>query len=261
MAGALAARGVGAGDVVMTVVGNRPEWVYAMLACWRIGAVAQPRARSSCGPRDLRARMERSSPRPWWPTRATSTWCRRAASTGRVLAVPDERSVAHEPVAGGGLRGRPPRADRLHLRHRRRAEADPPRARLPARAERAGRALVRRAAGRPVLVHRRERLVAVGAQRVRGRVAARAPPRCCTTRRFDPEERLELLEPRARERALHVAHRVPRDREARARSGRPPACGMPAPRASRSTPRSCGRGRRTRACRCTTATARPRPAT
>ena len=42
MAGALAARGVGPGDVVTTVVGNRPEWAYAMLACWRIGAVAQP---------------------------------------------------------------------------------------------------------------------------------------------------------------------------------------------------------------------------
>jgi acyl-coenzyme A synthetase/AMP-(fatty) acid ligase len=42
LAGALAARGVGRGDVVMTVVGSRPEWAYAMLACWRIGAVAQP---------------------------------------------------------------------------------------------------------------------------------------------------------------------------------------------------------------------------
>ena len=30
LAGALAARGVGRGDVVMTLIGNRPEWVYAM---------------------------------------------------------------------------------------------------------------------------------------------------------------------------------------------------------------------------------------
>jgi acyl-coenzyme A synthetase/AMP-(fatty) acid ligase len=42
LAGTLAARGVRKGDVVMTVVGNRPEWAYAMLACWRLGAVAQP---------------------------------------------------------------------------------------------------------------------------------------------------------------------------------------------------------------------------
>ena len=42
LAGALAARGVGRGHVVMTLVGNRPEWVYAMVAAWRLGAVAQP---------------------------------------------------------------------------------------------------------------------------------------------------------------------------------------------------------------------------
>jgi acyl-coenzyme A synthetase/AMP-(fatty) acid ligase len=42
LSGALAARGVGRGDVVMTLVGNRVEWVLAMLACWRMGAVALP---------------------------------------------------------------------------------------------------------------------------------------------------------------------------------------------------------------------------
>src|SRR5919108_5506748 len=42
LAGALAARGVGRGDVVMTLVGNRVEWVLAMLACWRMGAIALP---------------------------------------------------------------------------------------------------------------------------------------------------------------------------------------------------------------------------
>jgi acyl-coenzyme A synthetase/AMP-(fatty) acid ligase len=42
LSGAFAARGVGRGDVVMTLVGNRIEWVLAMLACWRMGAVALP---------------------------------------------------------------------------------------------------------------------------------------------------------------------------------------------------------------------------
>lgn len=42
LAGALEARGVGRGDVVITVIGNRAEWVLAMLACFRIGAVALP---------------------------------------------------------------------------------------------------------------------------------------------------------------------------------------------------------------------------
>jgi acyl-coenzyme A synthetase/AMP-(fatty) acid ligase len=42
LSGALAARGVERGDVVMTLAGNRVEWVLAMLACWRIGAVPLP---------------------------------------------------------------------------------------------------------------------------------------------------------------------------------------------------------------------------
>ena len=42
LAGWLLARGIGPGDVVMTIIGNRPEWVYAMVACFRIGAVALP---------------------------------------------------------------------------------------------------------------------------------------------------------------------------------------------------------------------------
>src|ERR671931_1143971 len=42
LSGALAARGVGRGDVVMTLVGNRIEWALALLACWRMGAIALP---------------------------------------------------------------------------------------------------------------------------------------------------------------------------------------------------------------------------
>ncbi|MDQ3572325.1 MAG: AMP-binding protein [Actinomycetota bacterium] len=42
VSGALAARGVRRGDVVMTLLGNRIEWVLTMLACWRMGAVALP---------------------------------------------------------------------------------------------------------------------------------------------------------------------------------------------------------------------------
>ena len=50
LAGAMLARGVGRGDVVMTLVGNRSEWVLVMLACFRIGAVALP-----CNPQLRRA--------------------------------------------------------------------------------------------------------------------------------------------------------------------------------------------------------------
>jgi acyl-coenzyme A synthetase/AMP-(fatty) acid ligase len=62
LAGALAARGVRQGDVVMTLIGNRPEWVYAMVACWRLGAVAQP-CSEQLRPADLRARLDKVEPR------------------------------------------------------------------------------------------------------------------------------------------------------------------------------------------------------
>ena len=42
LSGAFAARGVRRGDVVMTLVGNRVEWVLTLLACCRMGAVALP---------------------------------------------------------------------------------------------------------------------------------------------------------------------------------------------------------------------------
>src|SRR3979409_2348962 len=42
LAGTLQRHGVGRGDVVLTLIGNRPEWVLAMAASFRIGAVALP---------------------------------------------------------------------------------------------------------------------------------------------------------------------------------------------------------------------------
>ena len=62
LSGAMAARGVGRGDVVMTLVGSRIEWVLAMLACFRTGAVAMP-----CNPqlrrKDLDVRVAAADPR------------------------------------------------------------------------------------------------------------------------------------------------------------------------------------------------------
>jgi acetyl-CoA synthetase len=62
LAGALARRGVGRGDVVMTLIGNRPEWAYAMVAAWRLGAVALP-CSEQLRPQDLHARAELVGPR------------------------------------------------------------------------------------------------------------------------------------------------------------------------------------------------------
>ena len=61
MASALRARGVGRGDVVMTLIGNRPEWVLAMMACFRIGAVVLP-CTEQLRAKDLELRLEVARP-------------------------------------------------------------------------------------------------------------------------------------------------------------------------------------------------------
>jgi acetyl-CoA synthetase len=62
LSGAMAARGVERGDVVMTLIGSRIEWVLAMLACFRTGAVALP-----CNPqlrrKDLEIRARAANPK------------------------------------------------------------------------------------------------------------------------------------------------------------------------------------------------------
>ncbi|MGZ5361358.1 MAG: acyl-CoA synthetase [Solirubrobacterales bacterium] len=61
LSGAMATRGVRRGDAVMTLMGSRVEWVIAMLACFRMGAVATP-----CNPqlrrKDLELRAREASP-------------------------------------------------------------------------------------------------------------------------------------------------------------------------------------------------------
>jgi acyl-coenzyme A synthetase/AMP-(fatty) acid ligase len=61
LAGALCSRGVGRGDVVMTLIGNRPEWVFTIVACLRIGAVALP-CTEQLRAKDLRMRIDVARP-------------------------------------------------------------------------------------------------------------------------------------------------------------------------------------------------------
>jgi acyl-coenzyme A synthetase/AMP-(fatty) acid ligase len=61
LAGALRARGVERGDVVMTLIGNRPEWVLTMLACFRLGAVVLP-CTEQLRAKDLRLRLAVARP-------------------------------------------------------------------------------------------------------------------------------------------------------------------------------------------------------
>jgi acyl-coenzyme A synthetase/AMP-(fatty) acid ligase len=62
LSGAFAARGVKRGDVVMTLVGNRIEWVLTLLACWRMGAVALP-CNTQLRRHDLELRVAAADPK------------------------------------------------------------------------------------------------------------------------------------------------------------------------------------------------------
>ncbi|MGA8745126.1 MAG: AMP-binding protein [Solirubrobacterales bacterium] len=62
LSGAFAARGVGRGDVVMTLIGNRIEWALTLLACWRMGAVALP-CNTQLRRQDLELRVGAATPR------------------------------------------------------------------------------------------------------------------------------------------------------------------------------------------------------
>jgi acyl-coenzyme A synthetase/AMP-(fatty) acid ligase len=62
LAGRLQREGVEAGDVVMTVIGNRSEWALALVACFRIGAVVLP-CTEQLRAADLQTRLDLVRPR------------------------------------------------------------------------------------------------------------------------------------------------------------------------------------------------------
>jgi acetyl-CoA synthetase len=61
MANAFVRHGLGRGDVAMTLIGNRPEWVFAMIACFRIGAIVLP-CTEQLRAKDLRLRLSVARP-------------------------------------------------------------------------------------------------------------------------------------------------------------------------------------------------------
>jgi acyl-coenzyme A synthetase/AMP-(fatty) acid ligase len=102
LAGTLAARGAGRGDVVMTLIGNRPEWVYAMVACFRAGAVALP-CTEQLRPADLRARMEAVDPRVVVADERNLEAIEATGYDGPVLAIPDESLFDADPAPAADL--------------------------------------------------------------------------------------------------------------------------------------------------------------
>ena len=107
LAGALAARGIAKGDVVITLVGNRPEWVYAMVASFRLGAVALP-CTEQLRPADLQKRIELVEPRAAVADERNAASLEEAGFDGVLLQVPDERLFERDPAPAAELAAEDP---------------------------------------------------------------------------------------------------------------------------------------------------------
>ncbi|MEO6857823.1 MAG: AMP-binding protein [Solirubrobacteraceae bacterium] len=97
LAGTFQRHGVKRGDVVMTLIGNRPEWVLSMLACFRIGAVALP-CNEQLRAKDLRQRLDAARPRLIVADERNAAELSAAAPECEVLLVPDESLLTGERV-------------------------------------------------------------------------------------------------------------------------------------------------------------------
>jgi acyl-coenzyme A synthetase/AMP-(fatty) acid ligase len=97
LAGTLKARGVGTGEVVMTLIGNRPEWVAAMCACFRLGAVVLP-CTEQLRAKDLRLRLAVARPSLVIADERNRSELDAAKPECEVVLIPDERLFTAEPV-------------------------------------------------------------------------------------------------------------------------------------------------------------------
>jgi acetyl-CoA synthetase len=93
---------VARGDVVLTLVGNRPEWVIAMLACFRLGAVVLP-CTEQLRPKDLALRLAVAEPRLVVCDERNAATLAAAGRADGVLLVPGDELTAGEPLAGERL--------------------------------------------------------------------------------------------------------------------------------------------------------------
>jgi acetyl-CoA synthetase len=97
LAGALRACGVGRGDVVLTLIGNRPEWVLTMSACFRLGAVVLP-CTEQLRAKDLRLRIAVARPDLIVADERNRAELEAARPPCPVLLVPDETLFGAEPA-------------------------------------------------------------------------------------------------------------------------------------------------------------------
>src|SRR6188472_988181 len=98
LAGSLAANGIGRGDVVMTLIGNRPEWVFTMVACLRIGAAVLP-CTEQLRANDLRLRLDVTRPKLVVADERNREQLAAAGTACPVLYVPDDALFTADPAA------------------------------------------------------------------------------------------------------------------------------------------------------------------
>jgi acyl-coenzyme A synthetase/AMP-(fatty) acid ligase len=97
LAGSLSRLGVGRGDVVMTLIGNRPEWVLAMVACFRVGAVVLP-CTEQLRAKDLRMRLDVARPSLILADERNRAELEAARPQCRVVLVPDDSLFDAQPA-------------------------------------------------------------------------------------------------------------------------------------------------------------------
>ena len=131
-AAALTREGVSRGDVVMTLMGARPEWVFALLGAWQLGAVALP-CSEQLRRKDIALRVKLTQPR------VVLTAGRNIDQLDGIADLPGVVNVDEQPFPGESVRRVPgrrhgrarARAHDLHLGHVRRAARGGPYAGLP----------------------------------------------------------------------------------------------------------------------------------
>ncbi|HET8976506.1 MAG TPA: AMP-binding protein [Solirubrobacteraceae bacterium] len=97
IAGALTHHGVSKGDVVMTLIGNRPQWVLTMVACFRIGAVALP-CNEQLRAKDLRQRIDHARPTLIVADERNSAELTAARPDCETVLIPDKTLLDHAPA-------------------------------------------------------------------------------------------------------------------------------------------------------------------
>jgi acetyl-CoA synthetase len=95
--GAFAAQGVEPGDVVVTLIGNRPEWVFAMLGCWRSGAVVLP-CNEMLRAKDLALRIASAAPKLVVTDERNRAELEESGWDGPTIVIPDSSLLDHEPA-------------------------------------------------------------------------------------------------------------------------------------------------------------------